>query len=143
MGEGLHLPGEFHALPLRILGASTRRLLSIHLDPPAVIPSSNGVLGDLSGLAELAGFEFCHIRYFETKHSRTYACLEEWSGRQSGTIGNLLNSLIKMERFDCLSDIKESVCKLFSTKIIFMCIFSLSFCNAYLIRFSFSYAESY
>jgi hypothetical protein len=71
-------------LPLRILGPTTRRLLSIHLDPPAVIPTSHGVLGDLSGLAELAGFEFCHIRYFETKQSRTFACLEEWSSRQSG-----------------------------------------------------------
>jgi hypothetical protein len=59
MGEGLILPEEFYDLPLRILGPTTRRLLSIHLDPPAVIPTSHGVLGDLSGLAELAGFEFC------------------------------------------------------------------------------------
>lgn len=111
MGEGLNLPEEFYDLPLRILGPSTRRLLSIHLDPPAVIPTSHGVLGDLSGLAELAGFEFCHIRYFETKQSRTFACIEEWSSRQSGTIGNMMKNLIIMERFDCLSEIRESVCK--------------------------------
>lgn len=109
MGEGLNLPEEYYDLPLRILGPSTRRLLSIHLDPPAVIPTSHGVLGDLSGLAELAGFEFCHIRYFETKQSRTFACLEEWGSRQSGTIGNLMKNLIIMERFDCLSEIRESV----------------------------------
>ncbi|CAG2247959.1 unnamed protein product [Mytilus edulis] len=109
MGEGVHLPEEYHDLPIRILSPSTRRLMSIHLDPPAVIPSSNGVLGDMSGLAELAGFEFCHIRYFETKYSRTFACLEEWGLRHSGTLGNLLKNLVIMERFDCLSEIKDSV----------------------------------
>ncbi|XP_052092718.1 uncharacterized protein LOC127729104 [Mytilus californianus] len=109
MGEGVNLSEEYNDLPIRILSPSTRRLMSIHLDPPAVIPSSHGVLGDMSGLAELAGFEFCHIRYFETKYSRTFACLEEWGLRHSGTIGNLLKNLVIMERFDCLSEIRESV----------------------------------
>jgi hypothetical protein len=63
--HSLSLPGFF------VVGVRSAHLsvfgLSIHLDPPAVIPTSHGVLGDLSGLAELAGFEFCHIRYFETK----------------------------------------------------------------------------
>ncbi|XP_060068014.1 uncharacterized protein LOC132548211 [Ylistrum balloti] len=105
MVEGFHLPECISAIPLRALGSSTRQLLAIYLDPPSCTTNNDGITNDASGLAELAGFDYPTIRYFESKTSKTIELLNMWRYRQNGTLGNLVGYLLQLERFDCLTDI--------------------------------------
>nr|AKN04689.1 MyD88-4 [Mizuhopecten yessoensis] len=109
MVDGYHLPDNVSAVSLRALGASTRQLLAIYLDPPSCTVNNDGFATDASGLAELAGFDYPTIRYFESKSSKTSELLDMWRYRQNGTLGNLVGYLLQIERFDCLTEIWQKL----------------------------------
>lgn len=109
MVEGFHLPEYVSTVPLRALGSSTRQFLAIYLDPPSCTVNNDGIPPDASGLAELAGFDYQTIRYIESKSNKTIELLNMWRYRQNGTLGNLVEYLLQLERFDCLTDIWQKL----------------------------------
>ncbi|KAJ8316688.1 hypothetical protein KUTeg_005759 [Tegillarca granosa] len=88
MGEGLDLTEDLKNTPIRALGPASRRLLSWYLDPPVDVLTSDGLSRDVTGLADLAGFDSVFIRYLETKQNKTGTFLEAWGTRNNATLVN-------------------------------------------------------
>lgn len=109
MVEGLENQNGYSCLSLKVLGHSTCKLLSNHLDIPADIVTENGLTPDVFGLAELAGFDSSYVRRLASKPEKTIVLLDAWSRKPDGTIGKLLTSLDTLGRLDCKIDITPSI----------------------------------
>lgn len=109
MVEGLENQNGYSCLSLKVLGHSTCKLLSNHLDIPADIVTENGLTPDVFGLAELAGFDSSYVRRLASKPEKTIVLLDAWSRKSDGTIGKLLTSLDTLGRLDCKTDITPSI----------------------------------
>ena len=83
----------------------------MYLDPPVTMITDDNLTKDIFGVAELAGFSSVFIRYLETLPNKTQTVLDSWSVKPNGTVGNLFSFLTKLERFDCLDDIKGAICE--------------------------------
>lgn len=111
MVEGLENQNGYSCLSLKVLGHSTCKLLSNHLDIPADIVTENGLTPDVFGLAELAGFDSSYVRRLASKPEKTIALLDAWSRKPDGTIGKLLTALDTLGRLDCKTDITPSIAR--------------------------------
>lgn len=111
MVEGLENQNGYSCLSLKVLGHSTCKLLSNHLDIPADIVTENGLTPDVFGLAELAGFDSSYVRRLASKPEKTIVLLDAWSRKPDGTIGKLLTSLDTLGRLDCKTDITPSIAR--------------------------------
>ncbi|KAK3106253.1 hypothetical protein FSP39_016046 [Pinctada imbricata] len=109
MGEGVELPEGYGCLPLTVLGHATHRLLTMYLDPAVDIATDEGLTPDVYGLAELAGFDAVFTRYLDTRTDKTKTVLQSWAVKPGATLGKLLTSLIRLERHDCLTEIKDAI----------------------------------
>ncbi|KAL4228751.1 Myeloid differentiation primary response protein MyD88 [Mactra antiquata] len=112
--DGLTLPAEYASIPLRAINMATRRKLAnpLNLEGSLVVVNHDDVefdvVNDVTGLAELAGFQYQEIMNMKTQRSPTIEFLNQWTAR-NGTVGKLWELLYQIERYDVLTDCKANI----------------------------------
>lgn len=91
---------DYNSFPLIALNCTTRKKLSLYLNPN-VVTASNWTI-----LAEEMGYTYQEIKNFERFPDPTSSLLADWREKNSkATVGELLNLLQKIERDDILTDV--------------------------------------
>ncbi|XP_023231035.1 myeloid differentiation primary response protein MyD88-like [Centruroides sculpturatus] len=100
---------NYNNIPAKVLNVSSRNLLYKLLNPPMEIPTERFLCKDYRGLAELMEFDYMTIRSFEATGNPTKKLIEEWELLPNSTIGNLLEMLKQIERYDVIDDIEPLI----------------------------------
>lgn len=96
-------------VPISALNASCRRKLSESLNGGLPIVSEAGYPRSWMGLAELIGLSYRRIQLLKDKEDPTDLLLSEWENYWNPTVGQLIEFLETMERYDVQDDIKTFV----------------------------------
>ncbi|XP_019623569.1 PREDICTED: myeloid differentiation primary response protein MyD88-like [Branchiostoma belcheri] len=96
---------NYDSIPARYLGVQTRKKLALWLNPPRVGGTN------WEDLADEMGFEYIEIENFKLNNSPMYEVLHIWSLKENATIGQLIQMLKHIERFDVLDEIQSSLAK--------------------------------
>lgn len=98
---------QYRMYQAKALNNSSRRFLSMHLNPPVDMGlSAEGFQKDWPGLADCMGKSHQFTHNLERFKDPTGELLLTWQTEEGSTIGRLLSFLQKMDRYDILEDLK-------------------------------------
>lgn len=99
------------SLPLSCLPLKTRELLSCLLDTPKIIPNDgpDKLPRDWRGLAYLVNVSSEKAAYISLHPQKTTEVLEIWQKDQTATVGQLLNHLERLDRYDVYDDLYDDL----------------------------------
>lgn len=96
---------NFDEVPISILSIKSKEVLSKQLNPLKVIPSENGLSRDWRGFLQLATNR---SDYHISKTDPMKEVLECWSSNhKNATLGQLVNILQSIDRWDVIDDARE------------------------------------
>lgn len=96
---------NFYKIPLNALNLSTRTQLAQYLNTEQVISCENGLSRDYRGVAELIGLSYNVIDRISRSVDPCKNLLDLYENRSDATVGQLLDFLEQIERFDILDDL--------------------------------------
>ncbi|CAH0604454.1 unnamed protein product [Chrysodeixis includens] len=102
---------EIHSLPVSCLPLRSRELLTCLLDTPKTIPTDGPekLPRDWRGLAYLVNVSSEKAAYIQMRPNKTIEVLDIWQQDCTATVGQLLNHLVRLDRYDVHDDLTEDL----------------------------------